>query len=401
MNDTLNIIFQELIKSTPVKKHRFLFDEFDLKDRLTGLVGPRGAGKTTLLLQYIKANFGPGEAFYVSADHIYFTQNTLYEFVTQLYMDEGIKTFFIDEIHKYKNWNQELKNLHDGFPQMTVVFSGSSSLDIVKGNYDLSRRAVLKRLPGMSFREYLNLSGDQNYPVVPLEKILSNPTKAASFIDNIPTIKKHFSNYLSHGFYPFYYEQPLSYNEKLLAILDKTIFEDIAEFYKLKTGSLHLLRKLLLYLASVPPGKVTTHNLAKNLSVDDKTVLSFLVQLEETGLIRLIYPAEPGNALLSRPEKIFLSNTNLQYALEGKIKTDLEIGSVRELFFIQSLKSANYAVFHSKVGDYEVDGAIFEIGGKNKTAKQIAGKEKSFLVKDDIYTAKAREIPLWYFGFLY
>ncbi len=401
MLSTLTLVFHQLIARTELKQHRFLFDSFNLRDRLTGLVGPRGVGKTTLMLQYIKTHFQLQDVFYVSADHIYFTQHTLYEFVVTLVQTENIKTFFIDEIHKYSNWSQELKNLYDGFPDLYIVFSGSSSLELVKGGHDLSRRAKWFHLPGMSFREYLNLNNQTNFPVISFDSLMNHHQQLDSLFIDIPKLKTHFQAYIQHGFYPFYYEQPLSYHEKLLAIIDKTIFEDIADFYNLKTTSLALHRKLLVYLASIPPGQVNTHNLARNLSVDDKTLLNFLNHLSMTGLITLLFPAEPGNAILRRPEKIFLNNTNLQYALEGRVQGAIDLGSIRELFFIQSLKQAGIEVFHSKQGDYTVLEHVFEIGGKNKTTKQIKHVHQSFLVKDDLLVSTKREIPLFYFGFLY
>ncbi len=173
MISTLTLIFHQLIARTELKQHRFLFDSFNLRDRLTGLVGPRGVGKTTLMLQFIKTHFQLQDVFYVSADHIYFTQHTLYEFVVTLVQTENIKTFFIDEIHKYSNWSQELKNLYDGFPDLYIVFSGSSSLELVKGGYDLSRRAKWFHLPGMSFREYLNLNNNTNFPVISFDSLMS------------------------------------------------------------------------------------------------------------------------------------------------------------------------------------------------------------------------------------
>jgi len=401
MLSTLKLVYHQLVAHVELKQHRYLFNSFNLRDRLTGLVGPRGVGKTTLMLQYIKTHFQLKNVFYVSADHIYFTQASLYEFIVSLYQTENIKIFFIDEIHKYPNWSQELKNLYDGFPELRIVFSGSSSLELIKGGHDLSRRAKWFNLPGMSFREYLNLKNNTHLPAISFESLMSEHQQLDYLAIEIPKLKGHFQDYIQHGFYPFYYEQPLSYHEKLLAIIDKSIFEDIADFYNLKTSSLALHRKLLVYLASIPPGQVNTHNLARNLSVDDKTLLNFLDHLSMTGLVTLIFPAEPGNAILRRPEKIFLSNTNLQYALEGRVQGSIDIGTIRELFFIQSIKYAGNELFHSKQGDYSVFDYVFEVGGKNKTAKQIKHVENSFLVKDDLLISSKRDIPLFYFGFLY
>ncbi len=401
MIKSLQLIFKRLLLEVNLDHYRFLYDQFSLKDRLTGLVGPRGVGKTTMLLQIIKNQFpDKTNVFYFSADHIYFDKVTLYAFMEELYLSEGIDTFFIDEIHQYKNWSQELKNMYDGFPSIKIIFSGSSSLELVKGSHDLSRRAKMYYLPGMSFREYLNMKTNTGIQKISFEDLMADHQKYDKILLETPRIKGHFNDYLRQGFYPFYRENPLSYHEKILEVIDKTIFEDIANFYNLKTENLHLFKKILNFLASVPPGNISVHNLGKNLSIDDKTATHYLGILSETGLVNLIYPMESGNQGLRRPEKIFLNNTNLQYAIEGIIGTKIEVGTVRELFFIQSVSQAK-KIFHSAKGDYGVDGYTFEIGGKNKTSKQIRDIEKSFLVKDDILISSRREIPLILLGFLY
>jgi len=402
MMKSLQLIYQRLLEEVSLEYYRFLYAQFTLDDRLTGLVGPRGVGKTTLLLQVIKNQFtDKSKVFYFSADHIYFDKVTLYEFIEELYLSEGIETFFIDEIHKYKNWSQELKNIYDGFPSLKIVFSGSSSLDLVKGSYDLSRRAKMYFLPGMSFREYLNIQTKSTIKKIAFDDLMENHQDYDNVLTGIPRIKGHFNEYLRQGFYPFYRENPLSYHEKILEVIDKTIYEDIAKFYNLKTANLHHFKKLLNFLASVPPGSISVHNLSKNLSIDDKTAANYLINLYETGLVNLIYPFEGGNQGLRRPEKIFLNNTNLQYALEGNIGTKIDVGTVRELFFIQAMTNAGKKVFHSKKGDYSIGDYTFEIGGKNKTTKQIQGLEKAFLIKADILTSRRREIPLILMGFLY
>lgn len=399
---SLQLIYKRLLGDVSLEHYRFLYDQFNLKDRLTGLVGPRGVGKTTMLLQIIKNHYPDAHnVFYFSADHIYFDKVTLYAFIEELYLSEGINIFFIDEIHQYKNWSQEIKNIYDGFPDIKIVFSGSSSLDLVKGSYDLSRRTKMYYLPGMSFREYLNMKINSRYEPIIFSDLMANHQKYDATLLDIPKIKGHFNDYLRQGFYPFYRENPLSYHEKILEVIDKTIYEDIANFYNLKTANLHLFKKILNFLASVPPGTINVHNLGKNMFIDDKTVMNYLTNLYETGLLNLIYPAEGGNQGLRRPEKIFLNNTNLQFAIEGTIGSKIDVGTIRELFFIQAVSQAGKEVFHSKQGDYLVDDFIFEIGGKNKTAKQIQGVENGFLVKDDILSSRRREIPLIMMGFLY
>ena len=402
MQISLQAIYSRLLATTTQSFHRFLFDRFNLNNRLTGLIGPRGAGKTTLLLQYIKQHYpNDPHVFYFSADHLYFKAITLYAFVEELFLKQAVSIFFIDEIHKYDNWNQELKNLYDGFPTIKIVFSGSSSIDLVKGTYDLSRRAKMFYLPGLSFREYLNLFHNMKLNSYELSTLIHHPEKIAHDIANIPGLLGHFHYYLKQGFYPFLKEDPLSYFENILSVIDKTIYEDIANFYNLKTGNLKYLSKILNYLASVSPGKISTYNLSQNLKIDDKTAGHYLKILSETGLVDIIYPTESSNARLRKPEKVFLNNTNLHYAIGNHLAKPIEIGAVRELCFIQFIKNAGFDIFCDKHGDYYVDQTVYEVGGKNKTRDQIKNIKNAFLVKDDILLPSAGVIPLLYFGFLY
>jgi predicted AAA+ superfamily ATPase len=401
MFSSLQMIYQRLLNEVNSTHHRFLYHQFSLDSRLTGLIGPRGVGKTTLLLQTIKNRFKHKPTFYFSADHIYFAQKTIYAFIEELYLNEGITVFFIDEIHRYANWSQELKNIYDGFPAIQVIFSGSSSLDIIKGGYDLSRRAKLYLLPGLSFREYLNFYTDQKLEPISFDDLVSNHQQYDLLLSSIPRIKGHFNDYLKQGYYPFQKEDPLHYHEKLLAVIDKTIYEDIANFYRLKTENLLHFKRILFFLASIPPGSVSIHNIARNLSLDDKTIANYLILLKDTGLISFVFPSGSGNAVLRRPEKIFIHNTNLHFAITGTVNGKIETGTVRELFFIQSFMGVEKTPNHNKIGDYVVDNFIFEIGGKNKTTQQVKDQTNAFLVKDDIIVSRRRDIPLMLFGFLY
>lgn len=402
MIESLRLIYHRLVSEVDQRFHRYLFADFHTEDRLTGLIGARGVGKTTLLLQYIKQHFSNlSETFYLSADHIYFQNVTLYECIENLYLTRGLKIFFIDEIHKYARWNQELKNLYDGFPDIKIVFSGSSSIDIVKGGYDLSRRAKLFHLAGMSLREYINFQTGATLKPVLLDDLLSRLSQYDTIFPHIPKIKGLFHDYLRHGFYPFLQENPLSYYEKILRVVDKTIYEDIANFYKLKTENLHQFKRILNFMVSISPRKLSIHNLSKNLSIDDKTTANYLHMMQETNLVHLIFANATGNQVLRKPEKMYLHNTNLHYALSGHVSAPLVIGAVRELIFLQSIQNSGSDVFFSELGDFMVHDRLFEIGGKNKTRQQIKNQPQAWLVKDDILLSSPGEIPLYYFGFLY
>jgi len=403
MSEAIFSTYYRLIDGLEVPTFRYLYESFDLSGRLVGLIGPRGVGKTTLLLQYIKNRVERiTDAFYFTADHIFFNKVSLFDFVQDLYEVEGVKLVFIDEIHKYRNWSQELKNIYDAFPRLNVVFSGSSSIDLLGGTHDLSRRAVLYYLRGLSFREYLNWQTAADHRAVNLATLIGDPVQAASGLAQITRLRSHFRRYLEEGYYPFVFEQSGHYREQLAAVIDKTIFEDIAHHYALKTANLHYFKRILYFLSTIPPGEISTHNLARNLGVDDKTALHYLHILRATGLVRLLFSSQRGNRLLRNPEKAYLDNTSLLHALASELGQEVDQGTLRELFFLSALQDAGERVFYSKeAGDFRVGETVFEVGGRNKKGRQIRQAEKAFLVKDDILVGSKQTLPLHLFGFLY
>lgn len=395
--------YKRLLQSTKYRRHRYIYDEFNTNNRLTGLVGPRGTGKTTLLLQYIKEKIErKDECIYASIDNIYFSRNLLINFVNELYEDYGIRYFFFDEIHKYPNWNQELKNIYDSYPDIKLVFSGSSSVDLIKGAYDLSRRGVLYRIGGMSFREYLLFKDIADINTISLNELVNNRSDFEAKVSGVKKIKGYFKDYLGKGYYPFFLEDEKTYHQKILRIIEKTVFEDIPNFYKLKTENLAYFKKIISYLATIPPGELNRHNISKNIGMDNKTVQNYLNILNETGLIELLSENKSGSNLLRHTEKMYLDNPDLYNAIIEEIGFESKTGTIREIFFIKMIKNSGNKIFYSKTGDFEIDGNIFEFGGKNKAWKQLKGiNKKAYLVKDDILYGNKNEIPLYLFGFLY
>lgn len=395
--------FHRLIENLDLSQTRYLYPSFNLNNRLTGLIGPRGVGKTTLMLQYIKNElFKEGKTFYFSADLIYFQQTTLLEFVSDLHLIEGYQIIFIDEIHKYQGWNQELKNIYDSFPSLKIVFSGSSMLDLITGSHDLSRRAKLYHLNGLSFREYLNFTLDLNLKPVTFSDIIENSAPSLIQLKGVERILPVFDEYLKKGYYPFVFEDPHSYYEKISRVIDKTIYEDIANYYNLKTPNLHYFKSLLTYLCSIPPGDLNMHNLAKHMGIDHKTVEHYVSILSSVGLIRAMLPYGAGSSVLRKPLKVLLNNTNLIHTLHQYLSQEPSKGMERELFFVQTLQNAGIGIFYSNQADYRTSDIVFEIGGKNKTRDQLKTvKETAFLVKDGILHPMKGEIPLFLFGFLY
>lgn len=395
--------YYRLLRVVPTKKHRYLFDSFQITSRLIGVIGARGTGKTTLLLQYIKERIpNPDHALYFSADHLYFTQHSLIEFVQEQYEKEGRTYFFIDEIHKYPNWNQELKNIYDSFPEIYLVFSGSSSIDLIHGSYDLSRRAVLYRLQGLSFREYLNFECDTSLATVSYESILTSHRSITAKLSEIPKLLGHFQRYCKEGFYPFYFEDKGTYSARLFSVIDKTIYEDIASYYSLKTENLPIIKKLVAYFATIKPGEVSVNNIAKSLMIDNKTASHYIEILCAAGMLRSVGIDKTGSSMIRTPAKVFLNNPNMYRSILSDLGHDGPIGTVRECFFLCMLQGAGKTVFYSKQGDYRVNDSIFEIGGKSKGFAQIKNAQDGFLVKDDLLISTGkREIPLYLFGFLY
>lgn len=395
-------IMRRSLESLESKFHRFMYNNINLELRMQGVLGPRGVGKTTLMLQLIKDKCADkNDVLYFSADHIYFEQTRLYDFVNELYEVEGMRHLFIDEIHKYKNWNQELKNIYDAFPDLKIVFSGSSSIDLVKGAYDLSRRAILNYLPGLSFREYLNFKYETAFETVTFSDLTQAPHTLEAQLQAHLKLPRDFEDYLKHGYYPFVFEDKLNYEQRILNVIDKAIYEDIANFYALKTQNLSVFKKILNFLATIPPGTVNVHGLAKDCSVDNKTMLTYLTYLEEIKLVSIIYSEHGGKRLLRKPEKIFLDNTTLLNVLNAQTGHPADEGAVRELFFVQAVKASGHSIFYVDRGDFIVNDTVFEIGGKRKSRKQVQEIKDAILVKDDIMLASTGVLPLHYFGFLY
>ncbi|MCK5914562.1 MAG: ATP-binding protein, partial [Deltaproteobacteria bacterium] len=367
--------YKRLLRTTDYSCHRYMYDEFNLENRLTGLIGARGVGKTTLLLQYIKEKIAdPDECIYASIDNIYFANNRLSDFVNELYEEYGVRNFFLDEIHKYPDWNQELKNIYDSYPDCRIVFSGSSSIDLVKGAYDLSRRGVLFRLAGMSFREYLKFNEIADIAPITFDQLLKDRKDIEDAAASIKKLKGHFKAYLGEGYYPFHLEGKESYRQKVLRIIDKSLYEDIPNFYKLKTENLPCFKRILYYLATIPPGELNRNSLAKNIGIDNKTIRHYLQILYETGLVELLRENRSGSRLLKNTEKMFLDNPDLYSAIIAEIGYKSQTGTIREIFFLKMLKNSGNIVHYSKVGDFVVNDTIFEVGGKSKSKKQIKNK---------------------------
>jgi predicted AAA+ superfamily ATPase len=382
--------FRRLIERTDTTFVRYLHDQVIWDNRLTAIVGARGVGKTTLLLQHIKLYNDLQDTIYINADDIYFSENKLFDFASTFYKNGG-KHLYIDEVHKYSNWSKELKMMYDYFPDMQVIFTGSSILDIYRGSDDLSRRALTYHLEGMSFREYLNISLGLQLPAYSLEDIVANKVQIPGIEHPLPL----FKDYLERGYYPFYKEP--DYFERLRNVIGLTLETDIPTFANMNISTARKLKQLLFIISQSAPFKPNLSKIGEMLDVHRNQVTDFLFYLEKAGIIAQLRNATKGIRLLGKIEKIYLGNTNLIYAIgEG----NPDIGNIRETIFFNQMKVRNNILASDK-SDFSIADYTFEVGGKNKTRKQISDIQNAYVVKDDIEFGYMGTIPLWAFGFNY
>jgi hypothetical protein len=396
--DTLIIKHLKKVSAVNAESQREISGRIDWDDRVIGIGGQRGVGKTTLVLQHIKKHFKTDKsALYVSMDDLYFSNNRLLDFAED-FVARGGKYLFLDEVHRYPNWAQEIKNIYDDIPDLNVVFTGSSMLKISKSKADLSRRVAYYTMPGMSFREYINHKLKKTLPVFPLNKILKEHSGIAiQFKDEFKPLAL-FNEYLQHGYFPFYNEAPKTFLQRIEEIINTTFDVDIMQMKGLNTTGLIKMKQLLYIIAQSVPFKPNIVKLSERIGVNRNTLLSYIRHLEEAGIINCLYASSQGIGILQKPEKIYLENTCFNFALSSK---EPESGTLRETFFISHLKEKHKLTYTEK-GDFKVDGKYsFEVGGKGKGMKQLSGISNAWLAVDDIEMGIEKKIPLWMFGFIY
>ena len=371
---------------------RYNYDKLPWEARLVGLMGPRGVGKSTLILQHIKSKSPEEQAksLYVSADHSYFTTSTLIETANQ-FVREGGEWLYIDEVHKYEGWSQELKQIYDSHPGLHVFFTGSSILDIIDGEADLSRRVILFDMQGLSFREYLEMFHGIKTPIRSLEDILNGKTEIEGLQHPIPL----FNQYLREGYYPFSKEG--FFQQRLQQVIRLTMEVDIPQYANMSPATGKKLRRMLSIIASNVPYKPEATGLANEIKVSRNDIPTYLLYMEKAGMIGQLRDETGGMRGLGKTEKVYLDNTNIIYALSGE---NANIGNVRETFFYNQTRLA-LDVTSSKVSDFSIGKYTFEVGGAKKSHRQIKDVANSFIVRDDTEYANGDILPLWTFGLLY
>ena len=369
-------------------------DILQSSEKLIGIIGPRGVGKTTLLFQYIKLS--EQKALYMSGDDIEFSNSKLYALADEFYALGG-RLIVVDEVHKYKNWAQEIKNIYDTFPDIKIRISGSSMLNILYEKYDLSRRLLLQNMGTLSFKEYLELTNEIELKNYTLQEILTKSSEISKeLVFEHKNLYADFKEYLKFGAYPFFLEGIHSFNNKLYNALDKIIYEDIPSLNKIDYAHISIFEKLIFFVVSAnTPFSVNVASLSRELGVSEPTLNTYLQILDNTGIFKAM--RKQSKRISKKPQKLLFANTNILYAYADKTDMALDVGVVRETFFVNCFNK----IYYSDIGDFVVDDNIFEVGGKNKTFKQIQDINNSFLAVDIDFTSNDKKIPLWLFGFLY
>lgn len=388
-----------LIRCVPCEFLRFIGPRIDWNNRLIGIKGARGCGKTTLVRQHMHSMFGgvSHEALYASMDDLWFSAHDLMDLV-EWHVRQGGTHLFLDEIHYLKPWQQYLKNIYDFYPNLKVAYTGSSMLQIDYNGADLSRRQRIYNLPGLSFREYLNYELGTTYDPHPLDEILTRHRPIADVIVKSTPILRHFKDYLHHGHYPFYKEDAAGYHARLREVVKLVLEVDLPKIEQVHPATVEKSRRMLSILAESVPQTPKMARLYHELETDRNQGLKLLKALARAELLQLATSESVSLKDMSRPDKIYLDNANLMYALAPSV----DIGCLRELFFLNQLRAAGHEVTYPKQGDFLVDGKLlFEIGGARKTFGQIANIPDSFVAADDVEVGRGNKIPLWLFGFLY
>jgi uncharacterized protein len=398
--ETLFEKFHKKLAATSTDFTRSVMDEIAWNEaRLIGIKGARGVGKTTLLFQYIKLHLSHKieEVLYISLDNLYFNNNNLLAIIDQ-FVKRGGNYLFIDEVHRYPNWSQELKNAYDDYPELRIVFTGSSMLEILNARADLSRRAVVYTMGGLSFREYLSIKNIHTFEQYTLNDILKNHQEYTIQISQEIRPLQWFQSYLEGGYYPYFIESESLYRTKVEEVVRMMLEIELPALRGLENQYILKIKQLLMVLAESVPFTPNVSKLAERIGINRNTLITYLKNLQDVGLTMHLFSETSGITRLQKPEKIYLENTNLMYALNPN---QVNIGSIRETFWMNQLSQLHNVTLPQQ-GDFLIDNQYtFEIGGKGKSNRQIKEVNNAYIVKDDIEIGSQGVIPLWLFGFLY
>ena len=379
---------------------RDMMEEIDWNERLIMIKGQKGVGKTTLMTQHILQHFGPTnttDVLYASLDNIYFSTHQLLDFIERFHARGG-RYLYLDEVHKYEGWSLEIKNVYDEFQDMHIVLSGSSLVNLNDGAADLSRRCITYSMPGLSFREYLKMFYQKDFRRRSLQEILTDGNSICAEVNAQVHPLPLFSEYLRQGYYPFLKEGQSNYYTRIENIVNAIVETELHQQSKLGVGNIRKVKSLLSVLSSNVPFTVDTVKLSSMAGLSRTTLLQYLQYLSEARLLLLLYSDVNNIKRLQKPDKIYLENPNLLYALTS---TTVNVGTLREVFLLNQLSQHHLVEYSKTSADYTIDRQYtIEVGGRSKDGKQIAGVPNSYIAAADEEYVLGNKIPIWLFGFM-
>ena len=397
--DTLFKKHRTLISQTNTGIVREIMKSVNWEKQLVSIRGSRGVGKTTLMRQYIKQMYGvnAGEALYCVMDSMYFTSHTLMEVAERFHLMGG-KHLFLDEVHKYPTWSKELKEIIDLWPDMKITFTGSSLLQILNADADLSRRVLSYDMAGLSFREYLRFYKNIELPVHTLKEVLEDADAVCDEVCKVCHPQPLFEEYLRAGYYPFYDGDEQEYYSRIENVVSFIIDQEMTQLCGVDPAYTRKLKAMMLFLANNVPYDVNIAKLASYLELNKNTVLSYLSSMQKAELLHLLYADNKSVTKMQKPDKIYVHNPNMLCALSS----NLNVGTLRECFVVNQL-SVDHTVEYGKTqGDFLIDGKItVEVGGQDKSFDQIADIPNSYILAYSMEFPIGKKLPLWVVGLLY
>ena len=402
--DTLYRKSDRILANTSTEIIREKMDEIHWNTQLVSIVGAKGVGKSTLIKQYLKQHYALGDrtVLYCSADTVDFSMRTLVGLAEEFVMRGG-ELLVIDEIHKCHSgttdWSREIKEIYELFPELKMIVSGSLLLSLKEGDADLSRRAVKYTMPGLSFREALRFYHGLTFPQWSLEEILAHPYDLWQTVTAKCKPVALFKEYLEKGYYPFLLEGEGEYYTKIEQVVNYIVETELPQICKVDVANIRKLQALIAMICSEVPFELNANRIAGALEIGRDTVVEYLKYLGDAKVLNLLYSDKKKIGKLTKPDKIYMENTNLMYAIAP---TKVEVGTLRETFAICALSDSHIVEYGKAQGDFKVDAKYtFEIGGRNKTFSQIAGVKDSYIFADDWDMPDGAKLPLWMLGFLY
>lgn len=391
---------RQFLQSVPMQIVRDCIHDIDWSAPMLSIRGPKGVGKSTIMRQYIKSHFEPDDSsvLYCSLDSVYFATHTLLDTAKQFYLQGG-RHLFLDEVHKYDNWSRELKEIYDLYPQLQLCISSSSLLNLYAGQADLSRRCINYDIQGLSFREFLRFYKQIDLPRYTLEQILTSPNAICDTVKTICSPVAEFKEYLHYGYYPFYLNYKDSYYTAIEQVVNTIIDVDLVNVGKVDAANCRKIKALMSILSTSEPYELDISKMSIQSGLARNTVVDYLSRMDQAGLITLLYSDLMNVKKMQKPDKIFIENPNMLYALSSSF---IKIGTARETFAVNQLSYQHQVEFGKKRGDFHIDGVYtFEVGGENKDFSQISDIPQSYIFADDLESAIGHKLPLWLLGFLY